>query len=121
MTGISSDAGAVGSTLLQYGWAESTLGVPEDWSPVLRTIVGVMLGAKQPMFVACGDELTLLYNEGYAAILGDKHPAARGQPFFHGWAEIASTLRPIVEQTLGGSAVHMDDIALTVERHGYPE
>ncbi len=80
-----------------------------------------MLGATQPMFIAWGPAGTLVYNEAYAAILGDKHPHALGQPFLDVWSEIRDDLLPIVAQAYAGIPVHMDDITLVIERHGYPE
>jgi len=102
-------------------WSATPVGAPATWSPTLQTLVDVVLGAKQPMFLAWGTELTLLYNEGYAEILGRKHPAAMGQPFLQVWSEIRSDLVPIVDRALAGGSVHMDDIGLVLERHGFPE
>lgn len=34
----------------------------------------LMLGAKQPMFVAWGPDLSFLYNDAYAPILGSNTP-----------------------------------------------
>jgi PAS domain S-box-containing protein len=97
------------------------LGNPEGWPEALKALVGVMLGSKQPMFIASGQDLTLLYNDGYAEILGAKHPDAMGRPFLEVWSEIADDLRPIVAQSMSGLPVHMDDITLMMQRHGYPE
>jgi PAS domain S-box-containing protein len=80
-----------------------------------------MLGSSQPMFIAWGPELTLLYNDGYAEILGLKHPQALGQPFLNVWSEIQDDLVPLVERGLAGEPVHMSDITLMMERKGYTE
>jgi PAS domain S-box-containing protein len=116
-----SGGGEAGRLIRQHDWTGTTLGAPDLWPQSLKTLVGIMLGAKQPMFVAWGADLTLLYNDGYSEILGKKHPDAMGRPFFDIWSEIAADLRPIVEEALGGVPVHMEDITLHVERHGYPE
>jgi PAS domain S-box-containing protein len=73
------------------------------------------------MFVAWGPERTLLYNDPYAEILADKHPAALGRPFLDVWPEIRDDLAPIVERAFAGEPVHMDDITLVMERRGYLE
>jgi PAS domain S-box-containing protein len=104
-----------------FDWAGTPLGPLETWPTALGTLVDVMLGSKQPMFVAWGGEHTLLYNDGYAEILGRKHPAALGRPFFDVWPEIADDLVPLVDQVYAGQSVHMDKIELVVERHGFPE
>ena len=102
-------------------WTSTPLGAPASWSQSLKAIVGVLLGANQPMFVAWGPERTLVYNDSYADILGTKHPAALGQPFLDVWAEIADDLVPIVNSAYSGTPVHMDEIRLMMERNGYPE
>jgi PAS domain S-box-containing protein len=80
-----------------------------------------MLDANQPMFIAWGDEQTLIYNDSYAQILGEKHPAALGRSFLDVWAEVRGELVPLVARVFAGEPVHMDDIELVVERYGYPE
>ncbi|MHA6492703.1 PAS domain-containing protein [Pseudomonas borbori] len=113
--------GELGRRIREFDWSDSTLGRPESWPPALQTVIGILLGSQQPMFVAWGDQHTLLYNTAYARILGDKHPAALGAPFLETFAEIRDDLVPIVEQAYAGHAVHMDDITLVIDRHGYPE
>jgi PAS domain S-box-containing protein len=113
--------GAMGALIRQYDWSASPLGVPARWPVALRTLLEVMLGAKQPMFLAWGAAGTLLYNDGYIDILGRKHPRGLGQPLLDVWSEIREELAPIVAQTYAGMPVHMDDILLMMDRHGYPE
>jgi len=110
--------GEVGVLMREHDWSATPLGMPAAWPVALRTLVMVMLGSKQPMFVAWGAERTLLYNQGYAEILGRKHPDALGRPFLDVWSEIRDDLAPIVEQAYAGEAVHMDDIMLMMDRHG---
>jgi PAS domain S-box-containing protein len=121
MLSFLSGGGEAGRLLREIDWSRLPLGDSAKWPQALKALVSVMLGSKQAMFVAWGADLTLLYNDAYAEILGKKHPEAMGTPFFKAWAEIAADLQPIVEQTLSGVPVHMDDITLMMERHGYPE
>ncbi|RAK51093.1 hybrid sensor histidine kinase/response regulator [Phenylobacterium deserti] len=73
------------------------------------------------MFIAWGEDRTLLYNEGYAEILAAKHPAALGRDLLEVWEEIRSDLLPIVDQAYGGEPVHMADIELWMLRKGFLE
>ncbi|WP_304638649.1 hybrid sensor histidine kinase/response regulator [Pseudomonas sp.] len=116
-----SGGGEMGQRIREYDWAHSPLGPPEAWSPALSTLVGVILGAEQAMFVAWGPRKIMLYNDAYANILGSKHPAALGQEFFEAWGEVRNELTPLVDQVWEGTPVHMDDIALILHRSGYPE
>ncbi|MEV0394799.1 ATP-binding SpoIIE family protein phosphatase [Polymorphospora rubra] len=61
-------------------WSQTGLGDPSGWDPALRAIVDLVLGSPVAMALAYGDELTLVYNDAYAAVLGVKHPEAFGRP-----------------------------------------
>lgn len=113
--------GAVGGLIRACDWSASPLGPAHTWPLPLKTLVGVMLGSNQPMFLAWGDSRTLLYNDAYAEILAAKHPAALGCDFLAVWHEVRHDLLPIVEQAYRGEPVHMDDIELLMLRKGYPE
>jgi PAS domain S-box-containing protein len=83
--------------------------------------VKLMLDSGFPMFIAWGPELTFLYNDAYAAILGDKHPRAMGRPFQEIWVEIWDDISPLVEKGMSGEAVWLEDRPLRMNRHGYDE
>lgn len=116
-----SGGGEAGALLRDHDWSSSPLGSPESWPLALKTLVGVMLGSSQPMFVSWGKERTLLYNDSYSRILASKHPAAMARDFLDVWKEIRGDLLPIVEQAYRGEPVQMDDIELWMERKGFRE
>ena len=115
------DGGAMGARIRAHDWSISPLRDPSTWSQTLRTLVGVMLGSVQPMFIAWGHERTLLYNDGYALILADRHPAGLGRPFFDVWPEVSVDLTPLFDRVFGGEPVHMSEISLMLDRRGRPE
>jgi PAS domain S-box-containing protein len=115
------DGGELGAMIRVYDWSQTPLGLPHDWPQPLKTLVGLLLTANQPMFIAWGANRTLLYNDGYAEVLADKHPAALGRDFLDVWSEIRDDLILIVEQAYSGNPVHMDDIELLMQRKGYAE
>ena len=102
-------------------WSTTSLGSFSEWPQALLTLVDVILGSTQPMFVAWGAEQTLLYNDAYAQILGSKHPSALGAPLLDVWDEIRDDLEPIVQSTYDGHAVTMEDIPLLILRKGFLE
>ncbi len=116
-----SGGGRMGELIRAHNWDQTPLGSPENWPQALQTLVSVILCSQQPMFIAWGGQHTSIYNDAYGEILGAKHPAALGRPFLQIWNEIADDLLPIVEQAYNGQPVHMDDITLMMERHGYRE
>lgn len=118
---IPAGGGATGDLLRTTDWSASSLGEPSSWPQPLKTLLNIVMGSNQPMFIAWGEAGHLLYNDAYAEILAEKHPSAVGQPFLKVWAEIEGDLAPIVTQTYRGEPVHMSDIELQMERKGYRE
>ena len=113
--------GAIGAALRSTLGTDSGLGTIHEWPPALRSIVNLMLNSRFPMFVAWGPELTFIYNDAYAPILGTKHPAALGRPFQEVWSEIWNDVGPLAARALAGEAIWQDDLPLIMERNGYPE
>src|SRR3954466_11683367 len=74
-----SGGGDMGALMRAHDWTTSPLGPPAAWPQSLRTVVSLLLNSKFPMFVAWGPELSFLYNDNYAEILGAKHPTALGR------------------------------------------
>jgi PAS domain S-box-containing protein len=113
--------GEMGDRIRAHDWARTPVGPLAQWPQILKTLVGVLVGSNQPMFIVWGPQGTLFYNDAYAEILGDKHPDALGRDFLEVWHEIRADLTPIVERARSGMPVHMDDIELVMHRRGYPE
>ncbi|HEY0570940.1 MAG TPA: PAS domain-containing protein, partial [Enterovirga sp.] len=116
-----SGGGRLGALMRAHDWASSPLGAPDTWPQSLRSVVGLLLNSKFPMFVAWGPELGFLYNDPYAEILGAKHPQALGRPFQQVWSEIWSDVAPFVDRALAGEATFWEDLPLTMQRKGYEE
>jgi len=60
--------GEVGALMRSHDWTSSPLGPPGTWPQSLRSVVGLLLGSKFPMFVAWGSELGFLYNDPYQPV-----------------------------------------------------
>jgi hypothetical protein len=67
-----SGGGKTGEYIRAFDWQGSSLGAPESWAPALQTLVSVILGSQQAMFVIWGPEHLMLYNDSCAQILGSK-------------------------------------------------
>jgi signal transduction histidine kinase/ActR/RegA family two-component response regulator len=116
-----SDGGTVGALMRAQDWSGSPLGPPDRWPQSLRTVVGLLLQSRFPMFVAWGDELGFLYNDSYAEILGSKHPAALGKRFREIWSEIWPDISPLIDAAMAGQASYREDLPLVMNRKGYDE
>ena len=110
--------GPVAALARAHDWAATPLGSPGIWPAELRTVAALVLASAQPMFVSWGEARTLVYNDAYAVILQDRHPAALGRPYTEVWADIAEEVAPIIARDKAGVATLVDDIALMLDRGG---
>jgi signal transduction histidine kinase len=115
------NGGETGAMMRALDWSLSPLGSPQSWPQSLRSMVGMLLNSKFPMFLAWGPELGMLYNDAYIEILGAKHPSALGSRLEDTWAEVWTDVQPSIEQAMGGHAVYAENLPLTVNRRGYGE
>ncbi|MGU3423233.1 hybrid sensor histidine kinase/response regulator, partial [Methylobacterium sp. D54C] len=82
------------------------LGALFAWPESLTTLVGVMFGANRPTFILWGPERRLLYNDLYAEILGDRHPAALGRDCLAVWGGVGAGLASLVDRAYAGRPAH---------------
>lgn len=101
-------------------WSTTALGDSAGWSASLKLIVDIMTASVFPMAVRWGPEFVLIYNDGYRAILADKHPWALGLPFREVWPEVTAELIPLQQAILAGSSpgVYSEDWPQTIRRRG---
>ncbi|MGA9865235.1 MAG: PAS domain-containing protein [Acetobacteraceae bacterium] len=114
--GFLSGGGNMGALIRAFDWPTTPIGAPPNWPHPLKILVGVMLAAGHPMFIAWGPERVLLYNDDYAPMLAERHPAALGRPFFDVWPEFKDELTPWFSQVFAGEPAHTNDIALILDR-----
>lgn len=113
--------GECGDLLRGLDWAANPLGSPEDWPDELHAVVGMAMASAQPMLIVWGPERITLYNDGYAAMCGHRHPEALGKPFRNLWFDIWDRVEPILDAAFAGISTSMEDIAFTMHRNGFPE
>lgn len=113
--------GEMGARIRQLDWSQTPLGPVAVWPQSLRTAVAIMLGSRFPMMVHWGPELVHFYNDGYAAILQDKHPGALGQPAEPWWREMWPFLLTIFEPVLAGETTFFENSLVLPDRQGFVE
>jgi PAS domain S-box-containing protein len=102
--------------ILTMDWGATPLGALASWPLALTSIVSLILASGKPMFVVWGPHRILLYNDAYVALLGSKHPAALGRPYFGVWPDAARDLGLLFDRLFGNAAVEMDDISISFDR-----
>ena len=105
----------------RHDWASTPLGPIEGWPASLRAVVDLMLASPQAMCLCWGSKKTLIYNDGYAPLLGLRHPQALGGSMEEVWHEVWPDIAPLVDRAMAGEAVAFEDMPLTMTRNGYPE
>lgn len=111
----------MGARVRAHDWSTSPLGPPDTWPRSLLSVVALMHSSRFPMFLAWGPELCFLYNDAYAEILGNKHPAALGRPFKEIWSEIWEDILPFIETALSGRATWIENLRFMMDRFGRSE
>jgi len=96
------EGGVAGEAARAVDWARTPLGEPGGWPRSLKTIVGVILQSRHPMFLWWGPELIQVYNDAYLPSFGaGKHPAAMGQRGRDCWQEIWPIIWPQIDDVMG--------------------
>jgi DNA-binding CsgD family transcriptional regulator len=94
-----------------HDWCANPLGPVETWPSSLKAIMEFTLASPFPTKVLWGPELIQLYNDPFAAIIGDKHPMGLGQRAAECWAEILHLSAPLYARALAGETltIHNQD------------
>ncbi len=111
-TGASSwllPTGEMGEKIRAHDWGATPLGPLQSWPQSLRTLINLMLSSRQPVCVAWGTSLTLLYNDSFASILGPKHPAALGTPYWDVWPEMWNRHWSFIDSVMQVEGQHASD------------
>jgi PAS domain S-box-containing protein len=118
--GWQTSSGEMAALFNQTDWAATALGAREAWSASLKLAASIMLGSAQPMALRWGPDFTLLYNDAYRPILGDKHPRALGAPAREAWSEVWPQIGPAHDAILNARvpAIFAEKILLRLQRHG---
>jgi PAS domain S-box-containing protein len=111
-------SGSMVERITAFDWGSTPLGPASGWPRSLKTVVDIVLTAKQPMFLAWGTERTWLYNDAFVPILGKKHPSALGKPSMQVWEEARIDLEPLFNQVFSGEPVHMQGFTVGLDRQG---
>ncbi|GGE04646.1 hypothetical protein GCM10011390_24520 [Aureimonas endophytica] len=113
--------GEMAERIRAFDWSQTSLGPIAEWSPTLRTVVGFMVAARQPVFLGWGPETVSLYNDCIVPILGAKHPASLGRSFREVFAEVWTDYEPIVTRTMAGEAHYLEDQPVRLAGRGEDE
>jgi len=114
--------GAMGRMMAELDWSATPLGPIESWPQSLVSSISILLASKAQIVMFWGPDYLALYNDSYAPTIGDKHPAALGQPASKHWAELWETLEPLLAGVReSGEAFSGTDYPFSIDRRGFLE
>jgi PAS domain S-box-containing protein len=104
-------------------WEATPLGPMDKWSPEFRQTVNLVMSNPHPASLFWGSDLTMLYNEAYAAeVAGHKHPNLMGTGFSGPFSELWDSVSEVfAECARTGVSIRKEDDYLPIERHGFLE
>ena len=79
---------ATRSRLLAFDWSATPLGPQQAWSPALRTAADIMGNAPLPTLLLWGPQHTLIYNQAFAALAGERDADTFGKPGASAWPQL---------------------------------
>ncbi len=102
-----------------FDWPQTELGPIREWPEALRAAVRLLLVSDVPMVMLAGSrDGVLIYNSGYAAFAGDRHPGIFGRPVLDAWPEIADFNRENMRRGFAGESWYLADQELVLNRRG---
>ncbi len=100
-----------------FDWTATALGHPSGWPAEVRGVVATSLESRLPICMWLGPDLTIIYNDEYRRLLGNKHPQSLGRPGPQVWAEIWDGIAPMFETIRqGGPSSSAEDQLFKVHR-----
>lgn len=98
-----------------HDWGATPLGPLAGWPQSLRTAVEIVLAMPTPATILWGPAHVQIYNDAYAAIARDRHPALLGRPVAEGWPEVYDhVVAPLLRDVGAGRSIRLTNYAVTL-------
>ncbi|KAG0646582.1 hypothetical protein D0Z07_7546 [Hyphodiscus hymeniophilus] len=108
--------------VVELDWSKSPLGPISTWPAQLHQMVLLVMQDPTPAVIYWGDEATIVYNESYTQLIGQKHPALQGQDPKIGFAEVWDHFEALLaRQRETGETTIEANALLLLFRHGFFE
>jgi PAS domain S-box-containing protein len=116
------DPTGMSARIRNHNWADTTVGDPSTWPQTLHSAVNIALNSGFPLAVYWGEDYTLIYNDAWSSIPGNKHPWALGRPGKEVWSDIWDGLEDQFTGALHeGKLYRVPESLLFMQRFGYTE
>src|SRR5689334_15951262 len=89
-----SGGGQTGRLIRERDWSATRLGPRDSWSRSLTNYLSMILELPTAAVLFWGPDQIQLYNDGYAVIMGPRHPQYLGATFRECWPEAYDAIAP---------------------------
>ena len=113
--------GEMAACIRSMNWSGTPLGPLETWPQSLRTTVSLCLASSFPINIIWGPSNTQIYNDGYSAMCGTRHPAALGMDYTECWASAWPGVGAAFEQARKGGTSFLENERMFLFRNCYLE
>src|SRR5258708_30327840 len=115
--------GKMGARMRALDWSATDLGPLEQWPQSLRACVRIVLGSGHPMLISWGSDYTMLYNDAYGVVVGNKHRAGLGSSCREVLSEAWDFIGPLFDKvyTEGLYTSTLTSQLFTIYRNNYLE
>jgi signal transduction histidine kinase len=119
---ISRRDSAAQALLHALDWARTPLGPMSAWPRSLLSHVSLIMELPSPAIIFWGPEQTQIYNDGYAVIMGPRHPRYFGASYRDSWPDTYPLIYPWMRRVLDhGEVVEVKQAHIPVTRYGFEE
>lgn len=113
--------GEAAGIIADYDWASTSLGPISSWPASLKASLALVLRSPVPIVTLWGEDGIMIYNDGYSAFAGGRHPSLFGSKVREGWPEVAGFNDNVMKTGLAGGTLAYREHELILQRHGEPE
>jgi len=118
----STGGGETGRLIRAKDWSATAVGPIDGWPRSLKNYLSAILELPTPAIIFWGPDRVQIYNDGYAVIMGPRHPDYLGATFRHCWPEAYDTIDPWMQKVLrNGERVEVNKTLIPLTRHGFIE
>ena len=105
-----------------HDWGATKLGPIDAWPHTLVSYVSLILELPTPAIIFWGADQIQIYNDGYAVIMGPRHPRYLGATYRECWPDTYPLIYPWMRNVLDrGEVVRVDNTLIPVTRYGFEE